>query len=306
MRVATLDIGTNTTNLLVAAVDAAAGAITPIAEDERCPRLGQGVDGSGNLHPDAIARVVAAARAQAAIARERGVQTVYAVTTSAARDAGNTPELLDALAEIGVRTRVLCGAEEARWTFEGALTAFPDLSGARVLDIGGGSTEVVAGTRAAGQTTIDYALSVQTGCVRLTERHLVPLPPGPEPLGKAMAEADRAVAPFTNSPRALPVIAVAGTPTEVAALEHPERPTEGAALTLEVAERWLERLAALDAESTLALAPTRLAGRADVLLAGTLLLARCMRALGAAQVLVSGRGLHYGWALAVARGAHTP
>lgn len=218
MRVAAIDMGTNSTRLLVA--DVVDGNLTTLDRRMRITRLGQGVDSSKRLHPDAIARVVAALDEFAGVARALGVERIRAVTTSAARDASNSAELLDACeAVLGVRPEVIPGAEEGALSFLGATMGLDAPGPYLIVDIGGGSTEFVAGT-----TEPEGVLSTDVGCVRLTEAWLHSDPPAPEELSQAvsivrdhLADVDREV---PGAARAVTLVGLAGTMSTIAAVHQ--------------------------------------------------------------------------------------
>lgn len=222
MRVAAVDMGTNSTRVLIADVDETTGRLTTIDRRMRITRLGQGVDKGRRLHPDAIARVVASLDEFAAAIRDHGVTRVRAVTTSAARDAVNRDELLDACERaLGVRPEVITGEEEAELSFLGATADLPADAEPPylVVDIGGGSTEFVAGTERP-----EGLVSVDIGCVRLTEQFLHSDPPAAEELSAAvsvlrdhLADVDRVV---PGAATARTVIGLAGTISAMAAIEQ--------------------------------------------------------------------------------------
>ena len=177
-RVAAVDCGTNSLRLLVADVDPGRAELADVARRMEIVRLGQGVDKTGRLAPEALARTIAVLRDYADIIARSGAQAVRMVATSATRDADNAAEFVRLVKEVlGVAPEVLTGAEEAVLSFTGAtaeLAAGPDHGPFLVADIGGGSTEFVLGS--AGKLP-EHELSVNVGCVRMTERHLHSDPP---------------------------------------------------------------------------------------------------------------------------------
>lgn len=184
-RVAGIDCGTNSIRLLVADVDDA-GRLTDLDRRMEVVRLGQGVDRTGVIAPEALERTLDAARRYAAICADLGVQRTRFVATSASRDARNRQDFVDGVrAALGVEPEVIAGEEEARLSFRGATSV---LAGRHpgpflVVDIGGGSTEIVLGT-----TSPVAAASMDVGCVRLTERHLHDDPPTPEQVAAASTD----------------------------------------------------------------------------------------------------------------------
>ncbi|WP_427385628.1 exopolyphosphatase [Janibacter sp. G56] len=193
MRVGAIDCGTNSIRLLVADVDDETGAITDILRRMEVVRLGQGVDRTGRIDPVALERTLAMALEYAGQCRELGAQSVRFVATSASRDAENASEFVagveSAFEFFGTTPEVVSGDEEARLSFAGATG---DLRAAGipgpylVVDLGGGSTEFVRGT-----TEVVEALSVDMGCVRMTERHLHDDPPTEEQVNGALGDIER-------------------------------------------------------------------------------------------------------------------
>jgi exopolyphosphatase/guanosine-5'-triphosphate,3'-diphosphate pyrophosphatase len=298
MNLATLDIGTNTTLLLVARVTPA-GALERIEERAEITRLGRGIGAGGALGEEGIARTLGALRDYATIARRHEAR-IAAVGTEALRRAPNAGDFLDPAAEIlGVPVEVIDGPREAALTFRAVTEAFPDaLTGALVVvDIGGGSTEIVIAVRG----TVKFNVSLPLGSVRLTERFIRHDPPRPDEVAALTAEIDAALAgvPFPV-PVAMPItlVGVAGTVTSLAAMAEalvsydPAR-VQGyrlspAALAEQVARLRVGTQAAR--ERIIGLDPRR----ADVILAGALILQRITAASAAVEVRVSDRGIRWG------------
>lgn len=219
MRVAAIDCGTNSIRLLVADVDAAVGWARDLDRRMEVVRLGQDVDRTGVLAAEALERTFAAAERYAAACADLGVERVRFVATSATRDAANRAEFVDGIRlRLGVEPEVIAGDEEAALSFQGA-TRELTTGGARapylVVDIGGGSTEVVRGS-----TAVEAAVSVDIGCVRLTERHLHGDPPTDDEVAAACADITAAL---DGVERAVPLdgvgtlVGLAGSVTTVAA-----------------------------------------------------------------------------------------
>ena len=193
MRVAAVDCGTNTIRLLIADLDPATGQQDDVDRQLRYVRLGQGVDRTGRLAEEAVARTLEAAEDYAARCRTHGVERIRIGATSAVRDAADAEEFLAAMTErLGTRPEVLAGSEEASLSWLGAMRdlAAADLPKDQlVVDIGGGSTELIrgAGNRITGARSLDI------GSVRLTERHLTDDPPSEEQIAAAAADADAAL-----------------------------------------------------------------------------------------------------------------
>ena len=294
MRAAAVDIGTNSTRLLVAEVERADGPLVTLDRRMTITRLGRGVDASRRLAPDAIARTVdALAEYRAAIDAIGEVTRVRATATSAARDAGNRDEFFTAAHEaLGVTPELLSGQEEARLSFLGATTGLADVAPAPylVVDIGGGSTEFVVGT-----DEPDGLISVDIGCVRITESWLHGDPPTPEELSQAvhvvrehLADVLREVPAVTT---AKTLVGLAGTVSSFAMIEqglatydrdrvHHFRLTKAAA---EDVFRTLATEAAEDRRHNPGLEP----GRVDVIVGGAVILVTVLRTLGFDELLTS-------------------
>lgn len=216
-RVAAIDCGTNSIRLLVADIDPA-GTLTDVVRRMEVVRLGQGVDRTGRIAPEALARTLDATRRYAAECRELGVEAVRFVATSASRDAENRDEFVDGVREaLGVEPEVIGGVEEAALSFRGATGVL----GARhpgpflVVDLGGGSTEVVLG-----EVTPEAAYSMDVGCVRITERHLLTDPPAPAEVAAARADVRAALdvaAQHVPLGRTATLVGLAGSVTTVTA-----------------------------------------------------------------------------------------
>jgi exopolyphosphatase / guanosine-5'-triphosphate,3'-diphosphate pyrophosphatase len=312
-RVAAVDCGTNSLRLLVADVDLARGELADVARRMEIVRLGQGVDQTGRLAPEALARTAGVLREYADVIAATAARSVRMVATSASRDASNTAEFTRLVKEIlGVAPEVLTGSEEAMLSFTGATA---ELAGPRggpflVVDIGGGSTEFVLG--AAGEPAA-HALSVDIGCVRMTERHLHGDPPSHDEVSAATADVDAAldaVAGAVPVRQARTLIGLAGSVTTVA----------GIAMGLpayDAARIHHARVCAADVHAVTRslLAQTRAAraaigvmhpGRVDVIGGGTLILDRIMQRFGFAEVLVSEHDILDGIAWSLARELRRP
>ncbi len=288
-RVAAVDCGTNSVRLLVADVDGAAKH--DLHRDMRVVRLGAGVDRTGELAPEALERLRAALEEYAAVCDRLGVQAVRMVATSATRDARNR-EAFTALVQrvLGVAPEVVSGDEEAALSFDGATRGLPaELGPFLVVDIGGGSTEFVLGTR-----RVEAALSVDVGCVRLTERHLGGDPPAAAEVAAArtdVAAALRRVGEVVPAERARTAVGLAGSVTTVAALALGLTAYDPAAIHLsrvsaEQVRAVTERLLAMPRAERAAL-PVMHPGRVDVIGAGALVLAAVVERFGLSEVLVS-------------------
>jgi exopolyphosphatase/guanosine-5'-triphosphate,3'-diphosphate pyrophosphatase len=290
MRVAAIDIGTNSTRLLVA--DAAAdGGLTTVERINRITRLGQDVDATHRLRADAIDRTVDVLLEYRKVMDAHGVERVRATATSASRDAENREEFFGAAeAATGVRPEVISGQEEAGLSFRGATAGLDEPAPYLVLDIGGGSTEFVVGT-----TEPEGLISIDVGCVRLTERFLHSDPPAPEELSVALSyvrdhlqDVEREV-PGVAGARTL--VGLAGTITTMAAIElglaeYDAEKIHHFRLTHEAAEDVFRTLATEPIEQRRH-NPGLDPGRVDVIVAGALVAVAVMRHFRFDEMLVS-------------------
>jgi exopolyphosphatase/guanosine-5'-triphosphate,3'-diphosphate pyrophosphatase len=312
-RVAAVDCGTNSLRLLLADIDPDRAELTDVTRRMEIVRLGQGVDRTGQLAPEALARTMAVLRDYADVISGSGAQAVRMVATSATRDAANAAEFVRQVKEVlSVAPEVLTGAEEAVLSFTGAtaeLAAGPDRGPFLVADIGGGSTEFVLGP-AGGPPA--HTISVNIGCVRMTERHLHGDPPAGQQVAAAIADIDAAldaVAAAVPVRQARTLIGLAGSVTTVAGIAM-DLPAYDAARIHHA------RVSAADVHAVMhgLLAQTRAEravigvmhpGRVDVIGGGALVLDRIMERFGFAGVLVSEHDILDGmaWSLAMsARG----
>jgi exopolyphosphatase / guanosine-5'-triphosphate,3'-diphosphate pyrophosphatase len=266
-------------------------------------RLGEGVDASGALADAPRERVFAALEEYAAAIAEHGATATTAVLTSAVRDASNGPEFAAAVRDrYGLEGRTLSGDEEARLTYRGATAARGDEPGERllVIDIGGGSTELVIGERG----EVAFHVSTQVGVVRHSERHLHSDPPAREELAALAADAGPALAsavPAAERDRVTAAVAVAGTATQCVGIDLGSRTAgvEGHRLSVPTLEAILERLAALPLER-LREVPGLDPDRAPTIVAGVVVLTRALAAFGLPEVEVSDRDILWGAALELA------
>ncbi|GGT77196.1 Ppx/GppA phosphatase family protein [Actinomadura citrea] len=302
-RVAAIDCGTNSVRLLIADIAAGGGdgegaaTLTDVERRMEIVRLGEGVDETGRLSPAALERTFTAMRGYAELIERHGdghgpVKT-RVVATSATRDAANRADFVSGVVDIfGVVPEVISGDEEAGLSFTGATRELAKLRPARpylVVDIGGGSTEIVLGSSSAAA-----ARSIDIGCVRMTERHLKDDPPSPEQISNAAADIDTALAAVRETvpvDEARTLVGLAGSVTTVAGIAldlpsyepdriHLARITAGQ--VHEVTRRLLHATRAERAEFGV-MHP----GRVDVIGAGALILDRIMREYGFGAVVVS-------------------
>ena len=301
-RVAAIDVGTNTVLLLVA--ERRGDAVVPLVERAEITRLGRGVDGSGRLDPAAIAETVGVLARYAAEARRLMVREIACVATSAARDAENGADFFAATrAQAGLTPEIISGDEEARLVWRSAWRDFggPALGGGTlaVLDVGGGSTELSFGDGAAP----GGRKSLQVGAVRLTERHVHEDPISPATLATLRRAAREALAPLPALPgveaiRGGRLVGVAGTVTTLAAVAqalpaYDAEQVHGSTLRLAEIEALVVRLAGLTVAERAAL-PGMEPKRADVIVAGGVVVAEALALLGLDRLTVSDRGVRWG------------
>ncbi|MFE8016491.1 exopolyphosphatase [Streptomyces antibioticus] len=311
-RVAAVDCGTNSIRLLVADCDPATGELTELDRRMTIVRLGQGVDRTGRLAPEALERTFAACREYAAVIEEHGAQRLRFVATSASRDAENRDEFVRGVQDIlGVEPEVISGDQEAEFSFTGAtreLAGRQDLTRPYlVVDIGGGSTEFVVGDSA-----VRAARSVDIGCVRMTERHLVrdgvvTDPPAPEQIAAIRADIEAALdlAEKTVPLReAHTLVGLAGSVTTISAIAQNLPAYDSSAIhhsrvsrtqVREITDRLLHSTHTERTEIG-ALHP----GRVDVIAAGALILDTLMERTEAQEVVVSEHDILDGIAWSVA------
>ena len=288
-RVAAIDCGTNSIRLLIA--DITGGNFKEVVRTMEIVRLGQGVDQNKSFHPDAITRTLSAVEKFAQLIASKGVEKIRFCATSATRDASNRELFTNGVKKIlGVEVEVIPGEQEAALSFIGATKELSQSDGPfLVVDIGGGSTEFVFGSE-----KVEFAKSVNIGCVRMSERHLNSQPPTMAQIAEAIIDIDLAI---TQAAKVVPIsqakslVAVAGTATTVAA----------AALKLEEYDRYLIHLSRISAPAVHQVAAmfqslnkdqiTALGymhpGRVDVITAGALVLSRIMAATGASEFIAS-------------------
>ena len=282
-RVAAVDCGTNTIKLLVADLDPDAGTMVELVRETRMVRLGQGVDRTGRLADEALARVFAATEEYAALVERHSVGEVRFCATSAARDASNAGVFAAGVTErLGVTPEVVSGAEEARLSFAGATRGLGEVAApVLVVDIGGGSTELVLG---GGHGDVHAAHSLDVGSVRMTERHLHGDPPSGEEVAAAARTVEAALDTLpghgVDLGLARTVVAVSGTGLTVAAavLDLPaldREAVDGAVVPVARVHEVTRRLLAMTVAERRTL-PYMQPGRADVIGAGALVLDRVL------------------------------
>jgi exopolyphosphatase/guanosine-5'-triphosphate,3'-diphosphate pyrophosphatase len=313
--VGAVDCGTNSTRLLVAHAGDD-GRLVTIERLMRITRLGQGVDATGRLAPEAIARTTAVLTEYREVLERHGATEVRATATSAARDAANRDDFFQAAEDaLGARPELLPGSEEGLLSFLGATADLP-VAGAPYLiaDIGGGSTELVVGSFTSdGAPDVGGVTSLDVGCVRVTERHLHHDPPAPWELEEATVDlTGRLAAALDDLPgsRGATLVGLAGTVSALAAVEqgldtydrdriHHHRLSAGSV------EALTDRLSGLTVAERLEV-PGIEPGRAEVIVGGCLVLRALVRAAGVTSLVVSEADILDGLAMSLLSRFGTP
>ncbi|MHB1050473.1 MAG: Ppx/GppA phosphatase family protein [Bacteroidota bacterium] len=299
MRIASIDIGTNTILLLIAQINAD-GTISPLHDEQVIARLGKGVDENRIISPDTFRRAESFLSQYKATCDQFRVDAIIAVGTSALRDARNNADFCSyILAQTGISIQILSGDEEAQWTYRGALSEFTGRSDRyTVIDIGGGSTELISGNH----TGIQSAQSIDIGSVRITERFLRESPPA----DTSLAAAHEFIGSQLRSANIHDIggtfaIGVAGTVTTLAAMKtdiplsrHNE--LSGTVLSLNDVQRIFEGLKGKNIDE-IRHVPYMAPGREDIILAGILILMTVMETCRLDTINTGDRGLRFGIAL---------
>lgn len=298
-RVAVVDIGSNSTRLLVA--DVVDGRVTEIERQSRVTRLGRGVDLAGQLSVEAIEAACGAIADYMVICRDASVERIEAIATSAVRDASNGSAFVAELRErFALSARVLDGEEEARLTYLGATCERSPSEPTLVVDIGGGSTELIVGTG----KEIAFHTSLQAGVVRHSERHITSDPPVAIELEALASDVrgliERAIADEPTT-AAKAGIAVAGTPTSLASIElglepYDPKQVHGHTLTLDTIQRLLSQLASAPLAKRAEIRGLH-PDRAPNIVAGVVILVETMRAFALERIEVSDHDILYGTAI---------
>ena len=301
-RVAIIDIGTNSTRVLVA--DVSGNEVAEVERVSTVTRLGRGVDHSGALSAEAIEDVCEVIAGYLEIVERLSVEQTVVVATSAVRDASNGEAFTAELRErFDLSPTVISGDEEARLTYRGAISGRSGKEPLLVLDIGGGSTELIVG---AGDRML-FHTSMQAGVVRHTERFIMNDPPDPAELENLAADIARLLSDViegTDLPEVHDAVGVAGTPSSLAAVDLSLEPydplaVEGHPIPLELAQKWLSRLAAMplaERREVAGLHPER----AEALVAGLVILIEVMRKFSLEEIKVSEHDILYGCAIEAA------
>jgi exopolyphosphatase / guanosine-5'-triphosphate,3'-diphosphate pyrophosphatase len=313
-RVAAIDCGTNSLRLLIADLDPARHTLTDVERRMEIVRLGQGVDAIGRLAPEALERTMRVLRQYADEIGKAEASAVRMVATSATRDASNAADFSAGVQQtLGIMPEVISGQEEARLSFTGATAELGGTGPAAgqpqppflVVDIGGGSTEFVVGGGLPGTSLA--AISVDVGCVRLTERHLHSDPPQPGEIAAACADIDRAlddVAAAVPVAEAKTLVGLAGSVTTVTAIAlglpvYDPAKTHHARLSAAEVRRVTDQLLSQSRDERAAIGSLH-PGRVDVIGAGALILSRLMERFGFGEMVTSEHDILDGIAWSIA------
>lgn len=300
-RIATIDVGTNTILLLIS--EMRDGKLVPLYEEQRFGRMGQGVDATKMIRRDAMERVRDALLDYKAKCAEFGVHKILMGGTSASRDAANKDQLIAFIkAETGLDFHIISGDREAEMSFTGVLAVMPELQGeCVVLDIGGGSSEVIVGNATDGK--ILYRHSFDVGSIRLRERFFSQVPPIQSEIDAAQLFVESLFdqAPLPK-PCTLPLIVVAGVGTALGLLEAKATgwhvvPKEYTTLSAATVQKWYNQVIANSPEQTLAINPDVLQGRQEVFCTSLMILNTFFREFSFESCQISEGGWRHGWAV---------
>ena len=303
MRVGVVDCGTNSIRLLI--TDIEGNNFREVTRQMQVVRLGQGVDETNQFHPDALERTFAAVDLYAAEIVRRGVEKIRFCATSATRDATNRNIFIDGVKErLGIEPEVISGDEEARLSFAGATREFSRTDGPfLVVDIGGGSTEFVLGT-----DTVESAISVNIGCVRMSERHFHNDPPTADEITIARSDIQNAIdiaSASVDIKSAKTLVCVAGTATTVAAAalnlpEYDRHAIHFSRISADQVHAVSDRFLTMTRDERTALGYMH-PGRVDVITAGSLVLSKIIKATGAKEFVASENDILDGMAWSLAK-----
>ena len=303
MRVGVIDCGTNSIRLLIADIDG--NNFREVTRQMQVVRLGQGVDETNQFHPNALERTFAAVDLYAAELARRGVEKIRFCATSATRDATNRNIFIEGVKErLGIEPEVISGDEEARLSFAGATREFNRADGPfLVVDIGGGSTEFVLGS-----DSVDTAISVNIGCVRMTERHFHNDPPTADEIALARRDIQNAIDiayASVDIKSAKTLVCVAGTATTVAAaaldlLEYDRYAIHLSRIQADQVHDVSKKLSSMTRDERAALGFMH-PGRVDVITAGSLVLSEIVKATGAKEFVASENDILDGMAWSLAK-----
>jgi exopolyphosphatase/guanosine-5'-triphosphate,3'-diphosphate pyrophosphatase len=300
VKIAALDLGSNSFLCLVAEVDS--GKITKIYSDQvEIVRLGQGVAKTKKFHPDAIERAKACLEKFKKTIVQHSPERILGMATSAARDVENKELLFQIGRELQIPIEIIPGQKEALISYLGSTSGFSDAKPVSVLDIGGGSTEIIVGQSG----RVHFGQSADIGAVRLTEMFFTTQPPSEAQIQALRQHTHKILSPIVQEAKAfqpLHLLAVAGTPTELAAASlggFDQEKIDQFTFTLIDLDKWIKELSQRTPQQRTQDFGIS-AGRADVILAGTIILHEALSLFGLKSLSVSTRGLRFGVAIEAA------
>lgn len=299
MKFASLDLGSNTFLCLISEIENQK-IIKVISDQVEVVRLGQGLSSAKKFHPDALIRAKNTLEKFKKVIDQEKPDAILAMATSAARDAENKEELFKICKDLNIPLEIIPGAQEAEITYRGSISGATSNKTRLVLDIGGGSTEFIFGQG----DIISAGQSLNIGCVRLTEKFILQQPTPFEQIQSLQNFVQKEIASIIHLSKTpvQEILAVAGTPTTIAAVElggFDAKKIDGYILTLENLNTWLKKLTPMSVDEKLTVGFPQ--GRADVILVGIVILIETLRAFNLNQITVSTRGVRYGVALELAK-----
>lgn len=297
MNIASIDIGTNTVLLLIASADLSTGLIMPLINVHKMPRIGKGVKEGDNISQDKVAELKNILIEYLNLAKEYKAEKIVATATNVFRIASNAQEVIDSIKnELNIDIKIVSGEEEAILSFLGATSGITKHNEFLVIDIGGGSTEIIIGS----QKKIEYKKSFKIGAVSATEEYLLSDPPDEEQINNLQ---NRLLEIFKDLNQVQHTdyypIAIAGTPTTLSCIklnliEYDEKLIEHSELNLNDLDRISSELSRMASRKINEKWKEIMRGRADIILAGSLILLKLMQLLKLDKVYTSSRGIRYG------------
>lgn len=297
MNVASIDIGSNTVLLLIAEVDIKNWTFNTILNRYEIPRLGKGLDENGDISDDRIEKLLAILNSNQNLITQYNCEAILCTATNALRIAKNSNYIVDKVrSKLGIEIEIISGEREAELSYKGAASILPQVSEKVVLDIGGGSTEVIYGSG----NEMKFRKSFSIGAVNLTEIFIKQTPPLPIELDSLISELEKRFTELKDLfEKNIPLIAVAGTPTTLAAIanqlsEYDEKIVEGFQLTQNKLTDFIDEFSIKKPEEILGRYGEIIRGREDIILAGSLILQHILTITRNEFCTVTGKGIRYG------------
>jgi len=296
MTVASIDIGTNTVILLIAEVDRSNNSLQPLHNEHRMPRIGKGLQPNGKISEEKINLLYSILTEYRTLIDEYKCKKIIVSATSAFRLASNSMEITDRIREkFNFDVDIISGNVEADYAFLGALSGTKIADSTLVIDIGGGSTELITGIR----SEILFKKSYPIGSVIVTEKYLIHSPPFPNELEKLEFKLEEIFKGINQKLNPEEVIAIAGTPTTLACMvkglkEFEEAKIDGSILIAVKLQKLISEIKILSSEQIKKDFGNVLSGREDIILGGAIILKKLMKIINVDKVMVSSRGIRYG------------